>query len=186
MLILALDAGTTCVKAILVRVDQDGLTTVICAAASPALPLPRAPMDNGAEQDAHEWWDAACAAVQSLPCNMAKDVQLVALSGQMQSTLLLDSKCCPCSPALLYCDARGTKESEALEQRLGLERLKSDVENWKGASSVLPKLRWLLTHSSASILAASMVRTIPLPLIRSTPLQITTDGKHSHRYGRPN
>ena len=98
---------------------------------------------GSSEQNAEAWW-AATRAIQRAVA--AQPVQAVALSGQMQSVVLLDGAGAPLRPALLYSDTRATAEAAALVASLGVERLRAGAINWKGAASTLPKLLWLLAH----------------------------------------
>lgn len=164
MKVLALDAGTSSVKAVLATsalvAEAGGWTggwTVDAATTVPLAP-PRGVdhLAGASEQEASAWWDAAVEAIREvLLLAEAGSVSAVALSGQMQSLVLLDGDGDPLHRALLFSDTRATAEAAQLEEELGRDRLLA--ANWKGAASVLPKLRWLLAHERAAVERASEV-----------------------------
>ena len=51
-------------------------------------------------------------------------------------------------------------EAAALVASLGVERLRGEAINWKGAASTLPKLLWLLAHEADAVGAASAVARV--------------------------
>ena len=158
-MILSLDAGTSCVKAALVVRSSSGALEVVGSASAPIPPPSSAEVNGGAEQHAATWFSAAssaCAQALAVLPKEAVPVTLVALSGQMQSVLLLDANGAALLPALLYCDARAETEAAAIAEALGEARLMA-AENWKGSVSILPKLRWLLTHAPAELEACSHI-----------------------------
>ena len=147
MRILALDAGTSSVKAVLAeRVDD--CWRLIGTGLAP-LEAPSSDIRGGAEQDPEAWWAASCAAITQLG---VVDCDAVALSGQMQSVLPVGANGrTVVRHALLYCDARAEVEAAEVVARLGKERLHAECSNFKGAVSVLPKMLWLLRHEPEAL-----------------------------------
>jgi len=150
-LILALDAGTSCVKAALVRRNLEVVSSAEAALSPPA----DGGYAGGAEQDSEAWWAAAVGASKQLTRPEGALVTLIALSGQMQSTLLLHADGAPLTPALLYCDSRAEAEAAAIAETHATEA--ASLENYKGAVSILPKLRWLLAHAPAAVADAAQL-----------------------------
>ena len=152
--ILAIDAGTSSVKAILASPAAGGWR--VLARASHPLDAPAAPAGGaGAEQEPEQWWSAARAAIAEVRRACPdRAVDALGLSGQMQGLVLCGADGAALRPALLYSDARATAEAAQLEATLGRERLLAETANWKGAVSVLPKLLWLAAHEPAALEAA--------------------------------
>jgi len=155
--VLAVDLGTSSVKATLACRSRDSLWHV-AARATESLAPPIARADGWSEQDPLDWCDAAIRAMRGLLKHpAAAGLAAISLSGQMQSLVLADDSGCAIRPALLYSDARATSEAALLEEKIGRERLVSETANWKGAVSVLPKLLWLQYHEPEALASASYI-----------------------------
>lgn len=113
--ILALDLGTSSLKALLVAPDGRVL-------ASSRHPYPTAhPKPGFAEQNPHDWWQAAVAAVGT-----ARDTGTIAaitVTGQMHGTVLLDDVWRPLGPAIIWADERSARFAVELTARLGAEQI---------------------------------------------------------------
>ena len=156
-MILAFDAGTSSVKAVVASQSSQG-GWVVHAQAVSAHDAPDTRASGEAEQNPHSWWEALVRAVRTLAEQTDLDtVEAISLSGQMQSVILVGATGAAVRPALLYSDTRATAEAAELEAKLGLRRLQDETLNWKGAASVLPKLLWLSRHEPASLTAASAI-----------------------------
>lgn len=160
-MILALDAGTTAVKAVLLLPAPNGWQVVARAAASVAAPTVGGALPhNAVEQDPEAWFDAAISAAREVVAAVGSDATrlvAVALSGLMQSVILCDAACRALRPALLYSDARATAEASAVEEVVGRASLLAETANFKGAASVLPKLLWLHKHEPDTLDVAKHV-----------------------------
>ena len=156
-LLLALDAGTSAVKALLVSPVRGGWK--LHARAVRPLREPDSLPGGGVEQSPEEWWQAAVHAAREVieAVGAAADVRTVSLSGQMQSVILCSRDAVALRPALLYSDSRASAEATHLEEQLGRERLLAETANWKGAVSVLPKLLWLQRHEPDALESAAHV-----------------------------
>ena len=145
---LALDAGTSSIKAVLTSIDAaTGAATVEAVHAEPLPP----PVNS--EMDAALWWDASVRALDAVITKGGGEgtVDCITLSGQMQSTLLIRQDGTPLRNALIYSDVRATAEAAQLEASIGLERMQEELTNWKGAASTLAKLVWMLSHEADAI-----------------------------------
>ncbi len=150
--VLSLDAGTSSIKAVLAQRNPQGGWQVLAHIAEPiAAPTTVGGIVGSSEQDAEAWWRAALLCIKGLLARVSVRVDAIALSGQMQSVVLLDAQLMALRPALLYSDTRATAEAEELEASLTHARLVAEASNWKGAASTVPKLRWLLAHEPRTV-----------------------------------
>src|SRR5262249_52478067 len=114
--ILAIDAGTSALKAVLYTADGQVLTT----AARRYEYL--TPQSGWAEADPLDWWNALGAALADLR-TAGFDLQAVralGLTGQMHTAVLLDGAGHPLLPTILWLDRRATDETAELLEHLKL------------------------------------------------------------------
>ena len=140
--LLGLDVGTSGVKALLVAMDGD----VVASATTPlVLSTPR---PGWAEQDPDAWWAASVASIRSIRERFpTARIAGVGISGQMHSSVFLDSTGRVIRPALLWCDGRTTAECREIEQRVGGEqRLRDLAANPALEGFTLPKVLWLRNY----------------------------------------
>jgi xylulokinase len=137
---LALDIGTTGTKAALLndsgQVQRSAYRDYATYTAEGGI----------VEQDARDWWNAAAAAARELN---AMEADAIALTGQMQNTILLDVQGVPARPVILYSDSRAHAEATALHAVIDQDVLRRLTGNDQEAGSLLAKLRWLLVHQPA-------------------------------------
>lgn len=153
--LLGLDVGTSGVKAILVSMRGD----VVSSATTPlALSTPH---PGWAEQDPDDWWRASIASIRSvIEQRPNAEIGAVGISGQMHSSVFLDREGAVIRPALLWCDGRTTAECREIEQRVGgEERLRDLVANPALEGFTLPKVLWLRNHEPE---AFARLRTVLL------------------------
>jgi xylulokinase len=139
---LGLDVGTSGVKAVLVATSGDVITSTTTPL---ALSTPR---PGWAEQDPDAWWEASVASIRAVrESNPDARVAAVGISGQMHSSVFLDSDGRVIRPALLWCDGRTTAECREIELRVGgEERLRDLAANPALEGFTLPKVLWLRNH----------------------------------------
>ncbi len=145
--LIGIDVGTSGVKAL--AVDHHGR---ILAARSKSYPL-SAPKPGWAEQDPELWWRASCAVLKGLCADKAlKNGRAagVGISGQMHSSVFLDSQGAVIRPALLWCDGRTTAECNWITAKIGEKNLKNWVSNPALEGFTLPKILWLKNHEPAA------------------------------------
>ncbi|MCA1401205.1 FGGY-family carbohydrate kinase [Bradyrhizobium sp. BRP56] len=134
-LYLGIDVGTGGVRAC--AIDPHG---GIRGFASVALPAPRVDGD-AIDQTPELWWQAATAAIRKLGETVALgDVTRIVVDGTSGTLLLVDAAGRPCSPGLMYNDARATREAARVAAVAPRE------SGAHGASSALAKLLYLLSH----------------------------------------
>ncbi len=108
--------------------------------------------DGVVEQDANDWWQAACETAKELS---PQNATAIILTGQMQDLILLDKGGNLLRKVILYSDTRATQEAKTIKQRLGLEHLRNLTGNDQEASSLLAKLLWLKKSEPEQLQAAS-------------------------------
>ncbi len=116
-------------------------TERVVGAASVPLPAPR--QDGAAiDQEPGYWWRATCDAIQALGRSVdLKDVWRIAVDGTSGTLLLTDAAGRPCSPGLMYNDARATAEAARIKAVAPAE------SGAHGPSAALAKLLYLLGTS---------------------------------------
>ena len=144
---LAFDVGTSGVKAALVDHTGQVLRSVTREYAT------RTVSGGIVEQNAGDWWAAACAASRAL--DAYGDVDAIALTGQMQDVILIDANGDPVYPVILYSDTRAHEEIETLTAQVGTEQLRDWTGNLQDAGSLLGKLLWLQKHAPDALKASA-------------------------------
>jgi sugar (pentulose or hexulose) kinase len=134
-LVLGIDVGTSGVRAC--AVDSGGNAAALAATEMPS------PRQVGAivEQDPAVWWEAAVAAIGAVGRSVdLSRVRRLAVDGTSGTLLLIDAQGRPCSPGLMYNDARAAAEANRV-------RVAAPPESGAhGASSALAKLLHLTSH----------------------------------------
>jgi xylulokinase len=145
--ILVLDVGTSALKATLYA--QSG--GVLAQAGQPH--SYSCPEPNSAEADPDDWWRALPGALALLHADLS-GVQVIGLTGQMHSPVLLDAGRHPITPCLLWLDRRCAAETAELVDALKLPPYHLN------STYTLPKLVWLSRHRPEVIAQA---RTLLFP-----------------------
>lgn len=142
-LYLGIDLGTSGCR--IIAIDDNG---AIHGQSARALP---APLRNGTavEQDPQLWWLAVQEALHDLLRSLsvqgaAQQVRAIAVDGTSATLLLTDDAGQPLGPALMYHDARSTKEAEQIRRIASSENGESGAH---GATSALAKLLYLHQQS---------------------------------------
>jgi D-ribulokinase len=135
-LFLGIDVGTSGVRVCAINGDERVIGTA-------SVPLP-APRQDGAaiDQEPGYWWRATCEAIQALGRSVdLKDVWRIAVDGTSGTLLLTDAAGRPCSPGLMYNDARATEQAARIKVVAPAE------SGAHGPSAALAKLLYLLGTS---------------------------------------
>jgi xylulokinase len=143
---LAFDIGTTGTKAALITSEGRVLQS---ASAS----YPTRTADGGiVEQQATDWWTAVCEAARVLANHQQYgQVDAVALTGQMQDVILLDSAGEPVRPVILYSDTRARAEADEINLEITTRLLRELTANTQDAGGLLAKLLWLARREPAAL-----------------------------------
>ncbi|MDA0875507.1 MAG: xylulokinase, partial [Bacteroidetes bacterium] len=142
-MLLGIDVSTTASKALLL--DPDGRVRGV-GSAPHRLSTPR-PLWS--EQDPEDWWQATCAAIQSVlrsTGTAGSAIQAIGLSGQMHGLVLLDSAGSVIRPAILWNDQRASAECHMIRERIGFSRLVGISGNDAFPGFSAPKLLWVRHH----------------------------------------
>ena len=134
--ILAIDVGTSSLKAVLYSTDGQILGTAIRRYSY------RSDRPGWAEGDPEGWWQAlrdSLADLQRQGFPLEK-LDAISFTGQMHTAVLLDSEDRPIPPTILWLDRRAANEAEELREKLGLPPYQIN------STYTLPKLLWLHRH----------------------------------------
>ncbi len=138
--ILALDVGTSAVKASLVSTELK-----VIAEAAQRYPT-QTPAPHCAEQDARDWWGAAVTAAKRLfeiHPEGANEVCAIGVSAHMLGLLPVDAQGEPLMPSLIHADTRAMAELAQVERTIGLERIYELTGNTLSPAVPLCKAMWL-------------------------------------------
>lgn len=134
--VLALDVGTSSLKAVIY--SRSGETLAAAAQRYDYV----SPQPGWGEMDPELWWQALTAAMAQLGQSWdLRQVQAVALTGQMHTAVLLDAERRPIHPVILWLDRRASAETRELQQELKLPPYQLN------STYTLPKLLWLARHA---------------------------------------
>ena len=141
--LLGIDIGTSGTKTILI--DETGH---VHARAVEEYPLYE-PRPQWSEQDAGDWWNAACATTRKVIQQSgvdAKEIKGVGLSGQMHGSVFLDGSKNVLRRALLWNDQRTQDECDWITNAVGAEKVVDLISNPVLTGFTAPKIIWLRNH----------------------------------------
>ena len=116
-----------------------------------------------AEQDPKNWWDAAVKAIRGVLAESGiagSDIQGIGLSGQMHGLVILDAEQEVIRRSLIWCDQRSQPQVDAINAKVGKEKVLACTANPVLTGFTLPKLLWVRDHEPANF---ARVRTMLLP-----------------------
>jgi xylulokinase len=145
--LLGIDIGTSGLKCVLV----DGAGQVLGQAFRPY--APDTPRPGWAEQDPEVWVEAALFAVREAVTQSGVDrsaIRGLGFSGQMHSTVCLDTDGHCLRPALLWLDQRSALQVTALREQIGVAQLADWTGNPIMPGFMLASLLWLKEHEPAT------------------------------------
>jgi len=140
---LGVDVGTSGLKAL--AVDESGK---IAASALVEYGM-ETPQPGWAEQDPAQWWKSFKKTITLLEKKvpgLPESLAGIGLTGQMHSSVFLDSDFKVIRPAILWCDQRPAKECEDITKKAGFDNLVEMTLNRCLTGFTLPKLVWLKNH----------------------------------------
>ncbi len=134
--LLAVDVGTSSLKAVCYERGGD-----VLASASRRYDSIN-PQSGWAEANPQDWWLALQAVVAELSDCLAgfKAIEVIALTGQMHTGVLLDENNAVLPPTILWLDRRAANETVELQQTFHLPPYQLN------STYTLPKLVWLARH----------------------------------------
>ncbi len=183
--IIGVDIGTSGTKTVLF----DEMGTVV---ASKTIEYPMYQPKNGyAEQDPHDWANAAIGTIKAVVAEsdvMKEDVKGIGLSGQMHGLVMLDKDNEVIRRSIIWCDQRTANEVDEMNRILGRDKLieitanpaltgwtaakilwvkNNEPENYERCRHILlPKdyIRFVLTHEYATEVSdASGMQLLDVP-----------------------
>jgi len=138
-LILAIDIGTSAVKASIFDTDLRIID-------SSSVEYPTYFPENGAaEQDAQDWWKSACRAVGIISARHAgvlADIAAIGVSGHMLGLLPVDKDGNPLMRSMIHADSRASEETQMLADQFGIEQIYNWTGNVLSPAASLPKAMW--------------------------------------------
>lgn len=155
---LGIDTGTGSTRALLV--EENG--TLRASFTEPHAEIAMA-QPLWAEQDPDDWWRAAQVAVAGVLKQAGVrgcDVRGIGLSGQMHGLVLLDEANRVIRPALIWCDQRSQAQVDAVNAKVGKERVLACIANPVLTGFTLPKLLWVRDNEPENF---ARVRKMLLP-----------------------
>ena len=138
--LIGLDIGTSGVKALLVSIDGN-----IAGSASVEYPI-YSPRPGWTEQDPEDLWQGTIKVLSKLLTKYnikSKEIKGIGLSGQMHSSIFLDSNGKVIRPAILWNDNRTTKQCHKIESLVGRDLLLKEACNPALEGFTAPKVLWL-------------------------------------------
>jgi len=105
------------------------------------------PASNWYEQDAADWWKAACAALADMTRQVGGErIAAVAISNQRETFVPLDAKGNPVRPAIIWLDQRCSQEVAWLAGRVGAERIHGISGKPPDMAPVAYRIAWMLRN----------------------------------------
>ena len=141
---LGIDTGTGGTRALLV----DSAGREVAAVTAPHEEI-RMEQPLWAEQRPEDWAEAAAIAIRGVLAKSGasgRDVRGVGLSGQMHGLVMLNHDGAVIRPSLIWCDQRSQPQVDAINAKLGKERIVQNIANPVLTGFTLPKLLWVRDH----------------------------------------
>ncbi len=138
--LLGIDLGTSGTKTVLF--DKNGV-----AVASKTIEYPMYQPQNGwAEQDPHDWWNAAKDTTKAVIKDSGvnpKDIKGLGISGQMHGLVLLDKDGNVLRNSIIWCDGRTQEECREITDIIGEKRLIEITANPALTGFTAGKILWV-------------------------------------------
>ncbi|HEY2012036.1 MAG TPA: xylulokinase, partial [Bryobacteraceae bacterium] len=138
---MGIDIGTGSSRALLV--DERGAVRAGFSAPHEDMRMER-PL--WAEQRPENWWAAAVDAIRGVLAAAGvpgSDVKGIGLSGQMHGLVILDADHRVIRPSLIWCDQRSQAQVDAVNSKVGREKILQYIANPVLTGFTLPKLLWV-------------------------------------------
>lgn len=149
-LILALDSGTSVVKA--VAFETDGTQVAQASRPNTYDILP----GGGVEQDMERSWDDAAAVLAELVAQLdGREIAILAVTGQGDGTWLIDADGEPVGRGLLWLDARAAAIVEELKATGAAQAAFAYTGTGLAACQQIPQLMWMQRHRPEAIARAT-------------------------------
>ena len=149
------DLGTSALKLLLV--DEHGnIENKVSKEYEVCYPAP-----GWSEQSPQDWWNALVSGVNELLENVDRSTVCgIGVGGQMHGLVILDEQDQVIRPAILWNDGRTAKQTEYLNQTVGIETVADATANISFAGFTAPKLLWMKDAEPENF---AKIRKIMLP-----------------------
>lgn len=155
MYFIGVDLGTSSVKILVM--DAEGN---IIKETTNHYPL-NFPKPLWSEQNPQDWLEQSLIGIkESIASLDASKVDAIGFSGQMHGLVLLDEHDSVIRPAILWNDQRSTKETDYLNEEIGIDRLTNYTGNIAFPGFTAPKLLWVKENEPEHF---ERIRKIMLP-----------------------
>lgn len=156
--LLGIDVGTTGTKTLLFRSDGK-----LMGHAYRPYPL-HTPKVLYSEQDPHDWWKAVCETVREVCADpkISASVAAISLSLQGGTMVPVDAAMEPVRPAIVWNDARGTKEREAYLKEVGDADSMYQKTGWgldPGLNTI--QIRWMRDNEPENFRKTAKFLSVP-------------------------
>ena len=141
--IIGLDLGTSGTKTVLFG---EGGRAV--ASASKEYPLYQ-PRNGWAEQEPHDWRDAAFETIARVVSSSGvdpKDIVSIGMSGQMHGLVMLDEDGCTLGRSIIWADQRTGAECEEITRLVGADKMIEITANPALTGFTASKIKWVQNH----------------------------------------
>jgi sugar (pentulose or hexulose) kinase len=150
--VIGIDCSTTACKAI--AWDPHGKALAEGRAAYPIL----SPQPDWSEQEAEQWWQAACSALKELSYQVdVSRAEGLCITAQRESFVLVDRQGQSLRNAILWLDERSREQVNELVKTFGSVHLHALTGKPPSMSLALPKLLWLKAHEPDALSQAAQI-----------------------------
>lgn len=141
--LLGVDLGTSGTKTVIYNIDGQ-------AVASETIEYPMYQPQNGwAEQDPHDWRDAALKTIKAVIEKSGvspADIKGLGISGQMHGLVMLDKDGEVIRNSIIWCDGRTGEECKEITEKVGKEKLIAITANPALTGFTAGKILWVRKH----------------------------------------
>lgn len=138
MFFIGIDLGTSACKMLLV--DKKGTVINSVTKEYPVY----YPHPSWSEQNPEDWWNTCICGIKELTADFNKSgIKGIGIAGQMHGLVALDKDDKIIRPAILWNDARTSKEVNYLNDIIGKDKLSEHTANIAFAGFTAPKLLWM-------------------------------------------
>jgi xylulokinase len=158
--LLGIDIGTSGAKVL--AIDESGK---VAARSSREYSL-HTPRPLWAEQNPHDWWDAACQCLREITQRIsAEEILGIGVSGQMHGLVMLDANGEVLRPAILWCDQRTQEQCDFITEKVGADLLVEETCNPVLTGFTAPKIVWA-RDNEPEIFARARMHLLPKDYLR--------------------
>ena len=155
MFYIGIDLGTSAVKLLLMD-EQGKIHNVV----SKEYPLDF-PNPGWSEQSPEDWYEQSIEGIKELIRDFDKSkVAGIGFGGQMHGLVILDDEDKSIRPAILWNDGRTTKETDYLNNVIGMDKLSEYTANIAFAGFTAPKILWVKENEPENF---AKIKRIMLP-----------------------